>query len=91
MYTYVSSSWSFLPRPPHPHATPLVIMEHQAELPVLHRSFPLAFYFTHGSVYMSMPLLFFPKLALFYKSAWREDTEKTSFQASVWAAGILHM
>ena len=35
---------------------PPLITEHQAELPVLYSSFPLAICFTHGSVYMSMLL-----------------------------------
>ena len=33
-----------------------VIREHWAELPVLHSSFPLASYFTHDTVYISLPL-----------------------------------
>ena len=32
----------------------LTITEHRAELPVLYSSFPLASYFTHGSVYVSV-------------------------------------
>ena len=35
------------------HSTHLVITEHRAELPVLYSRFPLAIYFTHGSVFMS--------------------------------------
>ena len=31
-----------------------VITEHRAKLPVLYGNFPLAVYFTHGSVYMSV-------------------------------------
>ena len=44
--------------PPYdPHIPPLwVITEHRTELPVLYSSFPLASYFTHGSVYKSMLL-----------------------------------
>ena len=45
------------PEPPSlPSPTPplQVITEHVAELPGLCSSFPLAFYFTHDSVYMSM-------------------------------------
>ena len=44
--------------PPYdPHIPPLwVITEHRTELPVLHSSFPLAIYFTHGRVYMPMLL-----------------------------------
>ena len=45
------------PTPPIP---PLyVITKHQADLPVLCSSFPLAIYFTFGSVYKSMPLSHF--------------------------------
>ena len=40
--------------PPHP--TPVVLTKHQADLPVLYSSFPLAICFTHGNVYMSMLL-----------------------------------
>ena len=36
--------------PPHPCPTLKVITEHLAELRVLPSSFPLAVYFTHGSV-----------------------------------------
>ena len=39
--------------PPCPHSIPWVSTEHRAEAPVLHSSFPLAVYFTHGSVFMS--------------------------------------
>ena len=38
------------------HPTPLGLTEHKAELPVLCSSFPLAIYFAHGSVYISMLL-----------------------------------
>ena len=42
---------------PDPHPThPLVITEHQGELPALHSNFPLLIYFTHDSVYMSVLL-----------------------------------
>ena len=38
-----------------PHPPLKVITEHKSEPPVLHNSFPLATYFTHGSsIYMSM-------------------------------------
>ena len=41
--------------PPTVPISPLyVITEHWAELPVLYSSFPLASYFTHGSVFMSL-------------------------------------
>ena len=44
-------SWASLP----PSVPPLWgITEHQAELPALHGRFPLAVYFTHGSVNMSV-------------------------------------
>ena len=42
-----SPSWTATP-------TLWVITEHQAELPLLYSSFPLARYFTRGSVYMSI-------------------------------------
>ena len=51
--------------PTPPHSTPCVVTEHQAELPVLYSSFPLAIYFMHGCLYMSNatlsvgPTLFF--------------------------------
>ena len=50
MCTY-SPSLLNLP-PTYPHPTLLVIIEHQAEFPMLYRSFPLAIYFTHGSIYI---------------------------------------
>ena len=56
----ISSKYSHIPSllilpPTSPsHSTPKVIKEHWAELPVLNSSFPLASYFTHDSVYMSM-------------------------------------
>ena len=51
MYTYIPTLW----RLPYtqPHSTPLVITEHQAELPVLYSNFPLTNYFIRGSVYVS--------------------------------------
>ena len=43
--------------PPTPTTSPLcVVPEHRAELPVLYSSFPLALYFTHGNVYISVLL-----------------------------------
>ena len=42
--------------PPTPIPPLQVITEHQAELPVLYISFPLAISFTHGSVYVSVLL-----------------------------------
>ena len=48
-----------------PIPTLWVVTECQAGRPVLHSSFPLAVYFTHGSVYTSMPLFFyFSKVSL---------------------------
>ena len=37
-----------------PHPTPLVVTEYHLELPVLYSNFPLAIYFTHVNVYVSM-------------------------------------
>ena len=54
-------SHSLRPRP-HPRQ---VITEHQAELPVLCSSFPLAVYLTHGSVYMPALLSQFIPLSPF--------------------------
>ena len=45
---------SVLPIPPLQ-----VVTKHQANLPVLYGCFPLAIYFTFGSVYMSIPLSHF--------------------------------
>ena len=50
--TYISS---LLNLPPTPRFLP-IISGHRAELPVLHSSFPLATYFTHHSIYMSILL-----------------------------------
>ena len=54
MYTYIPS---FLSIPPTPHCiSPFqVITEHWSELAVSYTNFPLAIYFTHGSVYMGFP------------------------------------
>ena len=41
---------------PPPIPLPQILTEHRAELPVPYRSSPLASYFTHGSVYISMLL-----------------------------------
>ena len=60
---YIYSHFSSLLRlPPTLPTTPLqVVTKHGAHLPVLCGCFPLAIYFTFGSVYMSMPLShFFP-------------------------------
>ena len=49
-----------LPLGPPSHSTAIpplyVITEHRAELPVLHSRFPLAIYFTYGSVYTSISI-----------------------------------
>ena len=51
---------SLLHLPPSLPIPPLqVVTNHQADLPVLCSCFPLAIYFTFGSVYMSMPLSHF--------------------------------
>ena len=43
--------------PSHPSIPPIqVTTEHRAELPVLYNMFPLAIYFTHDSVFMSIPI-----------------------------------
>ena len=51
---FVLSLPSTLPIPPLQ-----VVTKHQADLPVRNSCFPLAIYFTFGSVYMSMPLSHF--------------------------------
>ena len=59
LYIYIYphiSSLLHLPPSHHPYPTHQVVTEHQADLPVLCGCFPLASYFTFGSVYMSMPL-----------------------------------
>ena len=57
IYPHISS---FLCLPPTLPIPPLqVITEHRADLPVLCGCFPLASYFTFGSVYISMPLSHF--------------------------------
>ena len=56
---------SLLLLPPTLPIPPLqVVTEHGADLPVLCGCFPLAIYFTFGSVYMSMPLSLRPSLPL---------------------------
>ena len=47
-----------------PYPTPLGVEKHQADLPVLCGCFPLAIYFTCGSVYMSMLLSLRPCIPL---------------------------
>ena len=57
IYPHIPSLLSFPPTLPIP---PLqVVTKHQADLPVLCSSFPLAFHFTFGSVYMSVLLSHF--------------------------------
>ena len=56
LYVYI---YSLLLGPPsHPHPIPpiQVTTEHRADLLVLYSRFPLAIYFIHGSVYMSIPI-----------------------------------
>ena len=53
-YTYTLASLS-----PSPYPTPLGVTKHWADLPVLCDCFPLASYFTFGSMYKSMPLSHF--------------------------------
>ena len=57
LYPHIPSLLHFPPTLPIP---PLqVVTKHQADLPVLCGCFPLAMYFTFGSVYKSMPLSHF--------------------------------
>ena len=57
IYPHISSLLHLPPTLPIP---PLqVVTKHEADLPVLCGCFPLAIYFTFGSVYMSMPLSYF--------------------------------
>ena len=53
-----TDSPSLLSLPPSRMPALCVITEHPAEVPVPYSSFPLAVYFTHGHVYISLP--FFP-------------------------------
>ena len=53
------SSLLHLPPSHSPYTTPLGGHKTRADLPVLCDCFPLAIYFTFGSVYMSMPLSHF--------------------------------
>ena len=61
LYIYIHPHISsLLHLPPTLPIPPLqVVTEHRADLLVLCDCFPLAFYFTFGSVYMSMPLSHF--------------------------------
>ena len=57
LYVYLYPHIPSLLHLPPTFPTPLlqVVTKHQADLPVLCGCFPLAIYFTFGSVYMSMP------------------------------------
>ena len=59
MYAYIPPFWTSLPPPPS-HASR---SSQSIELPVLYTSFPLAIYFIHHSVYMSMLLSQFNPLS----------------------------
>ena len=61
LYVYIYPHIFFLLHlPPTLPIPPLsVVTKHRADLPVLWGCFPLAIYFTFGSVYMSMPLSHF--------------------------------
>ena len=54
IYPHISSLLCLPPTLPIPSLQ--VVTKHPADLPVLCGCFPLAIYFTFGSVYMSMPL-----------------------------------
>ena len=57
IYPHISSHLRLPPTLPNP---PLqVVTKHRADLPVLCSCFPLAFYFTLGSIYQSLPLSHF--------------------------------
>ena len=57
IYPHFSSLLCLPPTLPIP--LPQVVTKHRADLPMLCSCFPLAIYFTFGSVYMSMPLSLF--------------------------------
>ena len=61
LYIYISPHISSLLHLPPTLSIPslYVVTKHRADLPVLCGCFPLAIYFTFGSVYMSMPLSHF--------------------------------
>ena len=61
LYIYIYPHISSLLRlPPTLHIPPLqVVSKHRADLPMLRGCFPLAIYFTFGSIYKSMPLSHF--------------------------------
>ena len=60
IYSHISSLLHLPPTLPIP--PPQLVTKHPADLPVLCGYFPLAIYFTFGSVYMSMPLSLCPSL-----------------------------
>ena len=66
-----------LPLGPPSHLLPIpalyVITEHQAELPVLYSSFPLAIYFTHGSIYISEKAMAPHSSTLAWEIPWTEE------------------
>ena len=64
LYIYICPHISSLLRLPPTLPIPSfqVVTKHPADLPVLCGCFPLAIYFTFGSVYMSMPLSLCPSL-----------------------------
>ena len=68
-YTYplLLESPSYPPPPPTAptNPTPLVVTEHQVELPVSYSNFPLAIYFTYGNICTSMLLSQFVPLSPF--------------------------
>ena len=73
--------YSFPLEPPCPPSAipPLqVITEHQAELPVLYSSFPLAIYFTHRSVYTEKPL-----------DEMKEESEKVGLKLNIQKTEIM--
>ena len=61
LYIYIYPHISSLLRLPPTHLIPplQVVTKHRADLHVLCSCFPLAIYFTFGSVYMSIPLFHF--------------------------------
>ena len=60
IYPHIPSLLHFPPILPIPHLQ--VVTKHRADLPMRCSCFPLAIYFTLGSVYMSMLLSFCPSL-----------------------------
>ena len=64
IYPHISSLLHLPPSPTLPIPPLQVVTKHRADLPVLCGCFPLAFYFTFGSIYKSMPLSLHPSLPL---------------------------